>query len=214
MHHSLPIQVMTAGPLPAPSKCKLGLPRITGTFSGWWKQSFWLRLWSLVWFQVSATSCHLRSSKSAWKSTPKGTWMYWRVWWSLGAIRWRLADPGCGSRTRRHPQVQRNPGLTSEGVIRLCTLLSLAPSSPDLNPVDNFVWSYVENTTSMTTTPKPAWLPPSAEYSPSSSSLWKRYVPSSASRWCLRLKAATLNRCQLYYIIKLPELIFSTKVLK
>ena len=30
----------------------------------------------------------------------------------------------------------------------------------------------------------------------------------------LRLKAATLNRCQLYYIIKLPELIFSIKVLK
>ena len=30
----------------------------------------------------------------------------------------------------------------------------------------------------------------------------------------MRLKAATLNRCQLYYIIKLPELIFSIKVLK
>ena len=28
---SLPIQVMTTGPLPAPSKCKSGLPRITGT---------------------------------------------------------------------------------------------------------------------------------------------------------------------------------------
>ena len=32
-------------------------------------------------------------------------------------------------------------------------------------------------------------------------------------RW-LRLKAAKLNRCQLYYIIKLPKLIFSIKVLK
>ena len=30
----------------------------------------------------------------------------------------------------------------------------------------------------------------------------------------MRLKAATLNRCQLYYIIKLRELIFSIKVLK
>ena len=28
------------------------------------------------------------------------------------------------------PQVQRDPGLASEGVLRLCTLLSLAPSSP------------------------------------------------------------------------------------
>ena len=33
------------------------------------------------------------------------------------------------------PQVQRDPGLASEGVIRLCTLLSLAPSSHDLNPL-------------------------------------------------------------------------------
>ena len=67
------------------------------------------------------------------------------------------------------------------------------------------------------TTPKPAWSPPSAEYSPSSRRrLWKRYTSSSGSvsrRW-LGLKAATLNRCQLYYIIKLPELIFSIKVLK
>ena len=51
---SLSIQLMTTGPLPAPSKCKSGLPRITGTCPGWWKQSFRLRLWSLVWFQVRA----------------------------------------------------------------------------------------------------------------------------------------------------------------
>ena len=67
------------------------------------------------------------------------------------------------------------------------------------------------------TTPKLAWSPPSAEYSPSSRRrLRKRHIPSSGSvsrRW-LRLKAATLNRYQLYYIIKLPELIFSIKVLK
>ena len=31
---SLLIQVMTTGPLPAPSKCKSGLPRITGTCPG------------------------------------------------------------------------------------------------------------------------------------------------------------------------------------
>ena len=54
------------------------------------------------------------------------------------------------------PQVQRDPGLASEGVLRLCTLLSLSPSSTDLNPLDYFVWSYVENITSMTTIPKPA----------------------------------------------------------
>ena len=67
------------------------------------------------------------------------------------------------------------------------------------------------------TIPKPAWSPPPAEYSPSCRRrLWKRHAPCSGSvsrRW-LRLKAATLNRYQLYYIIKLPELIFSIKVLK
>ena len=60
------------------------------------------------------------------KSTPKCTWMCWRVWWSPGAIRWLVADPGCGSRTRR----QRDPGLASEGVLWLYTLLSLPPLSP------------------------------------------------------------------------------------
>ena len=48
------------------------------------------------------------------------------------------------------PQVQRDPSLASEEVLRLCTLLSLAPSSPDLNPLDYFVWSYVENITNIT----------------------------------------------------------------
>ena len=48
------------------------------------------------------------------------------------------------------PQVQREPGLASEGMLRLCTLLSVVPPSPDLNPLDYFVWSYVENITNMT----------------------------------------------------------------
>ena len=139
---SLPIQVMTIGPLPAPSKCRSGLPRITGTFPGWWK-SLRLRLWSLMWFQVRATSCHLRR--------------------------------------RIESQHQSLPGRAEE-----CG--------------DPLVQS-----------------PPSAEYSPSSCRrLWKRHAPKSGSesrRW-LRLKAATLNRCQLYYIIKLPELIFSIKLKK
>ena len=107
---SLQIQLMTTGPLPAPSKCKSGLPRNTGTCPGWWKQSFQLRLWSLVWFQVRATSCHLTSSKSAWKSTPKCTWMCWRVWWSPAAIRWPVAG-GFGSRIRHRPTNPKRPRL-------------------------------------------------------------------------------------------------------
>ena len=147
---SLPIQLMTTGPLPAPSKCKSGLPRITGTCPGRWKQSFRLRLCSLVWFQVRATSCHLTSSKSAWKSISKCTWMCWWVWWSPGAIRWPVADPGCGSRTRRR---LTSPKRRRLGFRRSATTLypSLtAPFSPDLNPLDYFVWSYVENITNLT----------------------------------------------------------------
>ena len=109
------------------------------------------------------------------------------------------------------PQVQRDPGSSSEGVLQLCTLFSLASSSSDLNALDYFVWSYVENITNMTSHNTKASLIAAirrvfAEYSPA-------LVESVSRRW-LRLQAATLNRCQLYYIIKLPELIFSMKVLK
>ena len=112
---SLPIQVMTTGPLPATSKCKSGLPWKTGTWPRWWKQSFRLRLSFLVWFQVSATSYHLTSSMLTWKSTPKCTWMCRRVWWSPGAIRRSVADPGCGSRTRRRPTSPKKPRLGFRG---------------------------------------------------------------------------------------------------
>ena len=63
------------------------------------------------------------------------------------------------------------------------------------------------------TTPKPAWSPPSTE-------LLSALVKKACSQFripielVIDLKVATLNRCQLYYIIKLPELIFSTKLFK
>ena len=209
---SQPIQVMTARTI-------AGLPRTTGTCPGKRKQSFRLWLWSLVWFQVRATSCHLTSSKTAWKSTPKCTWMCRRVWWSPGAIRWPVSDPGCGSRTRRRPTSPKRPRLGFR-----TSATSLYPSLIGPTPLPTWTrWTTSFGHTSRTsltwppTTAKPAWSPLSAEYLPSSRRrLWKRHAPSSGSvsrRW-LRLKAATLNRCQLYYIIKLPELILSIKVLK
>ena len=110
-------------------KMQIWIARITGTCPGWWKESFRLRLWSLMWFQVRATLCHLTSSKSAWKSTPKCTWMCWRVWWSPIAIRWPMADPGCGSRTRCRPTSPKRPRL---GFRRSATILypSLTVPSP------------------------------------------------------------------------------------
>ena len=78
---------------------KLWHPEPSLDCPGWWKQSFRQRLWSLVWFQVRATSCHLTSSKSAWKSTLSN------------AIRWSVADLGCGRKTRRRLTSPKRPRL-------------------------------------------------------------------------------------------------------
>ena len=217
---SLLIQVMTTGPLPAHSKCKSGLPWKTGTCARVMKTKFPATI--IVFGVVSSegphhATSHLRSRlENQHQSVPgcaeecvdplmqsDGEWQTLDV-----------AGAGVGAR----PQVQRDPGLASEGVLRLCTLLSLPPPPPTWTH-----WTTLFGHTSRTSPtwppiiPKPAWSPTSTEYSYSSRQrLWKRHAPSSGSvsrRW-LRLKAATLNRCQLYYIIKLPELIFSIKVLK
>ena len=127
---SLLIQVMTTGPLSTPSKWKFGLPQITGTCPGRWKQSFWLRygLWcGFKWGPHHAPS-HLQSQlESQHQSVPgcaeecgdplvqSGGW-----WQTLGVA----AGLGAG------PQVQRDLGLASEGVLWLCTLLSLASHLP------------------------------------------------------------------------------------
>ena len=149
----------------------------------------------------------------AWKSKWKCTWMCWRVWWSPGAIRWPVVDRGCGSWTRRQPTSPKRPRFSFR---RSAT--TLHPSLTGPTPPTTWThWTTLFGHTSRTSptwppiTRKPAWSPPSTEYSPSSHRrLWKRHAPSSRSVWrqWLRLKAATLNRCQLYYIIKLAELIF------
>ena len=126
----LPIQVMTTGPLPAPSKCKSGLLRMTGTCSGWWKQSF--RQWCGFKWGPHHTTSHLRSwLESPHQSVPVcaeecgdplvqsgGFWQTLSVAAVLGA----------------GPQVQRDLGLASEGVLGLCTLLSLASLLPQPEP--------------------------------------------------------------------------------
>ena len=142
---SLPIQVMTTGPLSAPTKCKSGLPRIIGMCLGRWKQSFRLRLWSLVRFQVRATLCLLTSSKSAWKSTPKCTWMCWRVWWSPGSYvasgrPWVWQQDSAPA----HKSKETQAWLQKESY-DFVPFSHWPPSSPDLQSLDYFVWSYVEN---------------------------------------------------------------------
>ena len=52
------------------------------------------------------------------------------VWWSPGAIRWPVTNPGCGSRTRRRPTSPKRPRLGFRRSATICTLLSLAPLLP------------------------------------------------------------------------------------
>ena len=175
------------------------------------KQSFWLRLWSSVWFQVRATSYHLTSSKSAWKPTPKCTWMRWWVWWSPGAIRWPLADPGCGSRTRRRPTCPKRHRLG----FRSATILYPSLIGPPPPP------TWICSTTSFGHTSRSSPTFSSHNNKASLIAAIRRVfaeIPpalgeKACSRW-LRLKAATLNRYQLYCIIKLAELIFFNKSFK
>ena len=151
---SLSTQVMTTGPLPAPSKCNRDVPRVMKTKSR-------LGLWSLVWFH---TTSHLRSRlESQHQSVPGCTEECSDPLVQSGG-RWQTLGVAAGLGAGLH--VQRDPGLASEGVLRLCTLLSLVPSFWTR-------WTTSFGQTSRTwptwpsTTPKPAWSPPSTEYSPS-----------------------------------------------
>ena len=162
---------------------------------------------------------HLTYSKSAWKSIPKCTWMCWRVWWSLGAIRWPVADTGCGNRTQRRPTSPKRPRL---GFRRSATILypSLTcPLLPQPQPA-GLLHLVIHREHLQHNLPQHQSQPdrhhlPSIRWAPRQR-LWKRHAPSfrSVLRQWFRLKAAILNRCQLYYIIKLLELIFWIKVLK
>ena len=125
--------------LPAPSKCKSGLPRITGTCPGWWK-SFRLRLclWCGFKWGLHHAISHLQSQlESQHQSVPRcaeecGDLVQSGGWWQTLGVAAGLSTS---------PQVQRDPGLSSEGVLQLCTLLSLPRLLPRLEPV----WSYVKN---------------------------------------------------------------------
>ena len=137
-------------------------------------------LWcGFKWGPHRATS-HLRSRLESQHQSV--LWLCWRVWWSPGAIRWPVADSGCGSRTRRRPASPKIPRLSFR---RSAT--TLYPSLTGHPPLPTWtLWTTSFGHTSRTsptwppTTLKPAWSPPSAEYSPSSRRrLWKTHILTS-----------------------------------
>ena len=137
------IQLMTTGPLPAPSKCKSGrfdVPRVI-------KTKF---LATVMVFGVVSSEGHIMPPhifESQHQSVPGCAEECGDPLVQSGG-RWQTLGVAAGFGAG--PQVQRDPGLASDGVLRLCTLLLLSPLPPDLNPLDYFVWSYVENITNMT----------------------------------------------------------------
>ena len=214
---SLPIQVMTRGPLPAHSKCK------SGQFNAWGHSSTDDPL-EVVERKPKAEDIARKTRTKEFiekvlaiiDETPQRP------------IRQNARDLGVSHTTvnacmkenlKCRSYRRQTSQILTEKTKNLRLIKSIrAPSSPDLNPLDYFVWSYVENITNMTSHNTKASLIAAihrvfAELSPA---LVKTHAASSgsASRWWLWLKAATLNRCQLYNIIKLPELIFSIKILK
>ena len=136
---SLPIQVMTTWPLPAHSKCK------SGWFNAWGHSSTHRKtLWRWWSGRPHHATSHLRSRLESQHQSVPGCVEECGDPLVQSGGRWQTLGVAAG------PKVQRDPGLASEGVPRLCTLLSLPSHSPDLNPLDYFVWSYIENITNMT----------------------------------------------------------------
>ena len=205
---------MTTGPLPAPSKCKSERWTLVGTalhigrpFGGGGAEGHRQ--------EVSDQGVHRKGPGNHGWNSPAD---YSQIARDLGVSHTTVnacvkEDLKCRSYRRQTIQI------LTEKTKNLRLIKSVRPPPP----LTWIRWTTSFGHTSRTSqtwppmTPKLALSLPSAEYSPSSSRRqWKRHAlsPGSVSRWWLKLKAATLNRCQLYYIIKLSELIFSIKVLK
>ena len=112
---SLPIQVMITGPLPAPSKCK------SGRFNAWGHNStHWTTLWRWWSGRPHHATSHLRSRlESQHQSVPGCAEECGNPLVQSGG-RWQTLGVTAGLGTGQ--QVQRDPGLASGGVLRLCTL--------------------------------------------------------------------------------------------
>ena len=106
-----------------------------------------LRLWSLVWGPLHSTS-HLRNRLESQHLSVPGCAEECGDPLVQSGGRWQILS--VAARLGADPQAQRDQGLASEGVLRLCTLLSLdlLLSRPELTELIRLV--IVENITNMT----------------------------------------------------------------
>ena len=141
---SLPIQVMTKGPLPAPSKCLELQGRAQGDENK--VSGYGYGLWcGFKWGPHHATS-HLRSRLESQHQSVPGCAEECGDPLVQSGGRWQILGVAAGLGAGPSPKKPRF-GFRSATTLYLSLT---APSSPDPNPLDYFVWSYVENITNMT----------------------------------------------------------------
>ena len=188
---SLPIQVMTTGPSPAPSKCKSGcfnMPRVM-------KTKF---LATVMVFGVVSSEGHIMPPHIFEVGLKVNTKVYLDMLKSVVISRCNQVASG-RPWVWQQESAPAHKSKETQAWLQECynfVPFSHCPPLPRPEPTGHTSFGHMSrtSTTWLPTTPKPAWSPPSAEYSPSSCwHLWKRLAPSSRS--VLRLKAATLNRC-------------------
>ena len=161
---SLPIQVMTTGPLPAPSKCKFGrfnMPRVM-------KTKF---LATVMVFGVVSSEGRIMLLHIFEVGLKVNTKVYLDVLKSV-VIPWCNQVAGCRPWVRQQDSARAHKSKETQAWLqRECS--DFVPFSHWLPPPPTWTrWTTSCGHTSRTsptwppTTPKPAWSPPSAEYSP------------------------------------------------
>ena len=176
----LQIQVMTTGPLPAPSKCKSGRFNAWGNSSThrmilwrWWSGSPRLRTPP---GRSGSRSSSKRSRQSLMK-LPSGVVIPWcnQV---AGGRPWVWQQDSAPAHKSKETQAWLRKECYDFVPFSLCPL----PSSTWTCRTSSFGHMSRTSPTWPPTTPKRAWSPPSAEYSPNyRRRLWKRHALSSGS---------------------------------
>ena len=141
---------MTTGPLPAPSKCKSGLPRITGTCPGGMKIKFPA---TVMVFGVVSSEGYIMPPHIFQVGLKVNTKVYLDVLKSVvipwcnklgGGRPWVWQQDSALAQKTKETQAWLQKECYDFIPFSHCHLL------PDLNPLGYFVWSYVENITNMT----------------------------------------------------------------
>ena len=144
---SLPIQVMTTGPLPAPTKCKSGqfnVPRVIKT-----KFPATVMVVGVVSSEGHIMPHHifevgLKVNTKMYRDVLKSVVIPWcnQV---VGGRPWVWHQDLAPAHKSKETQAWRQKECYD-----FVPLSHWTPSFPDLNPLDYFVWSYLENITNMT----------------------------------------------------------------